>query len=74
MVREVAKMVVVVVVKVVLVWSKITIEQKNGYLKKSQPDESHEFPLNNGRDLTEQKLTGITELGTFMVYCKFPQL
>jgi len=23
--------------------------------------------------LTEQKLTGITELGTFMVYCKFPQ-
>ena len=35
-VREVAKMVVVVVVKVVLlwVWSKITIEQKkNGYLK-----------------------------------------
>ena len=73
--REVAKMVVVVVVKVVLlwVWSKITIEQKNGYLKESQPDESYEFPLNNGGDLTEQKLTGITELGTFMVYCKFPQ-
>ena len=70
-----AKMVVVVVVKVVLlwVWSKITIEQKNGYLKESQPDESHEFPLNNGGDLTEQKLTGITELGTFMVYCKCPQ-
>ena len=65
-----AKMVVVVVVKVVLwVWSKITIEQKNGYLKESQPDESHKFPLNNGGDLTEQKLTGITELGTFMVYC-----
>ena len=39
--REVAKMVVVVVVKVVLlwVWSKITIEQKNGYLKESQPCE-----------------------------------
>ena len=70
-----AKMVVVVVVKVVLlwVWSKITIEQKNGYLKESQPDESQEFPLNNGGDLTEQKLTGITELGTFMVYCNFPQ-
>ena len=66
--------VVVVVVKVVLlVWSKIMIEQKNGYLKESQPDKSHEFPLNNGGDLTEQKLTGITELGTFMVYCKFPQ-
>ena len=70
-----AKMVVVVVVKVVLlwVWSKITTEHKNGYLKESQPDESHVFPLNNGGDLTEQKLTGITELGTFMVYCKFPQ-
>ena len=47
--------------------------KKNGYLKESQPDESHKFPLNNGGDLTEQKLPGITELGTFMVYCKFPQ-
>ena len=72
-VREVAKMVVVVKV-VLLVRSKITIEQKKSYLKESQPDESHEFPLNNGGDLTEQKLTGITELGTFMVHCKFPQL
>ena len=69
-----AKMVVVDVVKVMLlVGSKITIEQKNGYLKESQPFKSHEFPLNHGGDLTEQKLTGITELGTFMVYCKFLQ-
>ena len=82
-VRGVAKMVVVVVVKVVVVvvvkvvllwvWFKIMIEKKNGYFKESQPDKSHQFPLNNGGDLTEQKLTGITELGTFMVYCKFPQ-
>ena len=42
-------------------------------LSQSQPVKSHEFPLNLGGDITKQKLTGITELGTFMVYCKFPQ-
>ena len=47
--------------------------KKNGYLKESQPDESRIIPFNNGGDLSEHRLTGITELGTLMVVCEFPQ-
>ena len=69
----VAKMVVVVVGWFEVVCLKQKIEQKNGYLKASQPDESHEFPLNNGGELSAHKLTGITDLRTFLVLCRFPQ-
>ena len=48
-------------------------KKKNGYLKALQPVESHEFPLNNGGELSAHKLTGITDLRTFLVLCKFPQ-
>ena len=59
--------------KRLVVGPKITIAKKNGYLKESQPDESRIIPFNNGGDLSEHRLTGITELGTLMVICEFPQ-
>ena len=54
-------------------WFKITIDKEKSYLKESQPDETRRIPFNNGGDLSEPRLTGITELGTFMVFCEFPQ-
>ncbi len=56
-----------------MVGSKITIEQKNGYLKESQPDEHEQFPLNHGGVLSAHKLSVITDLRSFMVFCEFPQ-
>ena len=64
--REVAKMVVVVKV-VVLVGSKITIEQKMANSKHRSPDESHIFPRNNGCGLTTHELIDISNLRTFML-------
>ena len=56
-----------------VVGPKITIAKKNDYLKESQPDETQIIPFYNGGDLSEHRLTGITELGTFMVICEFLQ-
>ena len=54
-------------------WSKITIAKEKRLSQRVAARRTHEFSLNNGGELTEHKLTGITDLRTFMVYCKFPQ-
>ena len=58
--------------RLLFAWFKITIDKEKRYLKESQPDETRRIPFNGG-DLSEHRLTGITELGTFMVICEFPQ-
>ena len=67
-----AKLVAIMVVEI---WSvQNNDSNRKTYLKGSQPGEHEEFPLNKGGEIySEHKLSGITDLRTFMMFCKFPQ-
>ena len=57
----------VVAMFVVVLCTKITTAKEKRLTEESQPDKSHEFPLNNGFGLTTHELTDISHLRTFMV-------
>jgi len=57
----------VVAMFVVVLCTKITTAKEKRLTEASQPDKSHEFPLNHGGDLTTHELVDISHLRTFMV-------
>ena len=56
-------------------WSKIMIEKRKTAISKRRSPVNTRIPSKQRwGNLTAHKLTGITDLRTFMVYCEFPQL
>ena len=62
-------------VAVVVGWAEVqnNDRQRKTAISKGRSPVNTRIPFYNGGDLSEHRLTGITELGTFLVLCKFPQ-